>query len=150
MGFDIIPDLTKDSWQMKLASKMFKDTGEKVLKNLSGHGGWNSDLMEALVKLASDPIVRGANRWTYMIANAPSKINEKICQSFFNHIKDADVIDSPSFIGDVMDSIRDFLKGTSKIPGAIPAALPLVLVILAGGVAAYFVFMGKGGRKIIL
>jgi hypothetical protein len=78
--------------------------------------------------------------------NANANVNDKICQSFFNHIKDPDVIDSPSFIGSVMDSIRAFFKGTSKIP----ETLPLILVILAGGVAAYLVFMGKGGKKIVL
>jgi len=143
MGFDLIPDVTKDSWQMKLAAKMFKDTGEKVLKSFTGQGGWNSDLMEAMVKLASDPIARGANRWVYMIANAPSKINEKICQSFFNHIKDSDVIDTPSFIGDISDSVRNFFKGAGNLPKGVLDNLTLILIVAGLAAAGYLVFSAK-------
>ncbi|CAK0779567.1 hypothetical protein CCP2SC5_920004 [Azospirillaceae bacterium] len=148
MGFDIIPDLFTNPWQVVLAKKIFRDTGDNRLKSISGAQGWDTDLIDKLVRLASDPLLPGANRWVYMNANA--NVTDTICRSFFNHVKDPDVIDSPSFIGDVAASIRDFLKGTSKLPGKAAEALPLILVILAGGIAAYFVFMGRGGKKVIL
>jgi len=148
MGFDIVPDIFTNPWQVVLARKIFKDTGDNRLKSFFGAQGWNTDLMDKLVKLSSDPLMHGANRWTYMNANA--KVTDSICKSFFNHIKDPDVIDSPSFIGEISGSIIEFLKGTARLPGKAGEALPLILVILAGGVAAYFVFMGKSGKKVIL
>jgi hypothetical protein len=135
MGFDIIPDITTNPWQVVLAKKIFKDTADNKLKSMSGAQGWNTDLMETLVRLASDKLLPGANRWVYMNSNAG--VNDKICKSFFNHIKDADVIDTPSFIGDVLASVRNFLKGTSGLPKAVADNMTIILVLAGVGMAAY-------------
>jgi hypothetical protein len=141
LGFDIIPDPFTNPWQVVLATKIFKDTGEKAVKSMWGAQGWNTDLMDRLVKLASDPIATGANRWTYMKAN--SGANEKIIQSFFNHIRDSDVIDTPSFLGEISQSIVDFLRGTSKLPGKVADSFTLLLIVAGLAAAGYVLFNVK-------
>jgi len=56
------------------------------------------------------------------------------------------IITSPVWVSDVV------IKATVGTVGALPGivkTVPFILLLLAGGVAAYLVFMGKKGSRVI-
>jgi hypothetical protein len=52
----------------------------------------------------------------------------------------------------VVEAARKILEATGKTAETLPGTaktIPIILIILAGGVAAYLVFAGKKGTKLI-
>jgi hypothetical protein len=105
---NIIPtSLTVTPWEVKLAKKIFADTGDTKLKSIAGAQGWNTVYIDRLNKLSKDKLLPGANRWIYMNSNGPA--TDEICQSFFNHINDPDIKEKPFSITGILVVENKFL-----------------------------------------
>jgi hypothetical protein len=49
-----------------------------------------------------------------------------------------------------LESAKEILKDAPPAIKSTTGTIPLILIILAGGVTAYLVFMGRGGKKIFM
>jgi len=49
-----------------------------------------------------------------------------------------------------LESAKEILKDAPPAIKKTTGTIPMVLIILAGGIAAYLVFMGRSGKKIIM
>jgi len=145
-GVELIPSsLTTTPWQVRVAKFVFDQTGDKKFKSVLGPQGWNKDLVDKLNNLFIADIARGADRVLYMSAN--SGVSQASVNAFIRAKND------PQINKDVREGpaadLLDFIRGVYKIPIQTTKAIPWMLIILAGGVAAYFVFMGKQGAKLV-
>jgi hypothetical protein len=92
-GFSFARLLTGNPWQVQVAEKVFKDTGDEAVKNFFGTQGWDTWLMEKLKRLSDDPLMRDASRLVYMKAH--SGLKENVILSFLKHIDEPDNTPDP-------------------------------------------------------
>jgi hypothetical protein len=144
---DALPGfLTTTPWQCKLAEAMFNDTGDTTLKSFFGAQGWNVSLIDDLHKFSKADLLPGADRVTYMKANV--NVSEEVVNSFLNHIAEYEGSNVKEGIGNFVNNILNAAENAGKGIGDTAKSLPVIVGILAIGVAGYLIFAGKKGTKL--
>lgn len=142
--------LTTTPWQVKLAQKIFEETGEPKMKNWWGWNsaqGWNVSLINRMVKHSKASLLSGAKMDIYLKANAG--VSLEAAQSFIRNLSAFVGKDVREGIGAaVATALEKTIQGAGETAEAVPKVVPLVLVVLAGGIAAYLTFAGKKGTKL--
>jgi hypothetical protein len=133
---NILPSsLTVTPWQCKIAKAIFDKTGDRKLKSWGGAQGWNVWIINKMLQAyaSNKNIAKEAG-----VSNA-------VAEAFIQKLPDYQGIDVPEGPADMTaDAIRRFLNSAN----ATTEAVPVVLVVLAVGVAAYLLYAGKAGTKL--
>ena len=147
MSGDVLPSsFTTTPWQCRLAEEMFTETGDKALKSFFGAQGWNTSLIDDLNKFSKAELLPGADRITYMKANA--KVSEEVVRSFLDNISDYAGKDVKEGIGNFLNNLLNAAENAGNGIGDSAKILPVILGILAVGVAGYLIYAGKKGTKL--
>jgi hypothetical protein len=136
---NLIPSsLTVTPWQCKLAEAIYIKTVDPKLKSWGGAQGWNTWIIDQMNKayLVMPTVDNIVNK---------TKVSPAIAQAFIEYY--------PSYAGsDVREGIVaagiDAVTGGFKAAPKLANSLPLIVGILAVGIAGYFIFAGKAGTKL--
>lgn len=152
LGIGVLNPDTK-IWQESIAEKIFSDTGDPKLKSLWDFRSlvWNTGIIDKMFNLLKTKNwLPGADRALAISANCG--VSKETADSFLGNLSEyvgKDVKDGPVaglevLVKQTADAVGDLFKGA----GESAKSLPLILIILAGGVAAYLVFAGRKGVKL--
>jgi hypothetical protein len=155
LGFGL--GVQSKSWQELLASKMYDETGDKSLRSarwwVPGLNYWNTDLIDKLNKLSTAELLPGADLVTYMAANAG--VSNAVAYSFQKNIAEYRGTEEPGAIETATTIVRDVAVAVGKTAKGLgegiegtAKTLPVVLGLLAVGVAGYLIYSGKKGVKL--
>jgi hypothetical protein len=117
---------------------MYRETGDPKLKSLSGPQGWNVWLINQMQK-------NYRNKGTSQTLQTKFRLNKKTADSF---IKNLPLLEGKDLREGIVSKIID---STGKVIDTVPDAfnvVPLVIGILAVGVAGYLIYSGKSGTKL--
>ena len=152
---DLLPSfLTTTPWQVKLAQAIFNDTGDKKLKSFFGAQGWNTGLIDKMYTLSKKSLLSGASMDIYIKGNA--NVELPTAQSFMKHlseflgkdVKEGIAADLDTLLSKAVKATGNVLEGAGDTAKTASYTVPLVLLVLAGGVAGYLIFAGKKGVKL--
>jgi hypothetical protein len=153
LGFSI--GLQDVKWEELLAMKIFDETGDSVVKNsiltswIPGWGTWDVQLIDSLNKLSTDSLLPGADQALYLSANGG--VSLAVAQSFLKNVDMFRGTMTPGAISVAKTLVSKFSQGAGNIVGGAgdtAKSLPIVLIVLAAGVAGYLIFAGKKGVKL--
>jgi hypothetical protein len=151
LGIDLVPKaVTGMTWQAQLAEKIFNETGDKKLKDMWGEHNWRVSLIDELNKFAAQELAPGSDK--VLALSAKSKVSKPIAQSFLKNISayqgKAKTGSAIQVAQDLATKITEALGNVAKGAGDTANTLPVVIGILAVGVAGYLIFAGKKGTKL--
>jgi len=140
-------------WQESIAEKMFSETGDPKLKSIWSMKSlvWNTGLIDKMYHLLkTKEWLPGADRVLAIAASC--NISKETAASFLDNlseyvgrdVKSGPVYELEKILKAAADATGDLFEGA----GATAKNLPLIVTILAAGVAAYLIFAGKKGVKL--
>jgi hypothetical protein len=152
LGVGVLNPDTK-VWQESIAEKIFSETGDPKLKSMWDFKSlvWNTGLIDKMYNLLkTKQWLPGADRALAISANCG--VSVETAASFLNNLSEyvgKDVKAGPvagleTLVAQAAEAVGDLFKGT----GSTTRTLPIIVLILAGGVAAYLAFAGRKGVKL--
>jgi len=146
MGVEFPAVFTTTPWQAHLAEKIFSETGDSAVKSFFGPQGWNASLIDKMYKLSKDDLLPGADPVLYISTNAG--VTLRVAKSFLNNLPEYEGKSVKEGAGAMVEKIVTAVEKTVEGVGSSASALPVILLILAAGVAGYLVLAGKHGVKL--